>query len=426
MTQTLRALRGMKDILPTETPVWQFLESHLMDIAKRYGYQEIRFPILEFSALFSRSVGNVTDIVEKEMYAFVDRNGEELALRPEGTAGCARAVIEHSLTYASPQRLWYCGPMFRHERPQKGRQRQFHHFGVEALGFDSPAADVECLLMSARLWETLGIGAHVNLQINSLGDTDERMAYRHELQTYFRGFESQLDEESKRRLESNPLRILDSKNPGLQDMIQGAPKLLDYLGEDSRTRFETIQQLLNDAKVAYTVNPLLVRGLDYYSHTVYEWQTEYEGAQNAVCAGGRYDSLIAQLGGPPTPACGFAMGLERIVALIETHVADTFTMAPHFYGILIGEPAVNAGILMAENLRCDLPHARVQLHLSGGGFKSQFKKADKAGAAYALIIGEDELTAGTVTVKPLRGQGEQVNVALSELSAHCNTVLSEC
>lgn len=424
-TQAIQALRGMKDILPSDTPAWQFMEAHLKAVANTYGFSEIRFPILEHYRLFSRSIGEVTDIVEKEMYVFEDRNGDPLALRPEGTASCARAVVEHNLTYAGPQRLWYCGPMFRHERPQKGRQRQFHHFGAEYLGVASPEADAECILMSAKMLHDLGLGPHLTLNLNTLGTLEERKAYRAELLAYFKSHHTLLNDEERARLDANPLRLLDSKNPALVEAIQAAPSLHMHLGDDSKAKFDRICKALDDAGIAFTVNPQLVRGLDYYAHTVYEWQTTHEGAQNAVCAGGRYDGLIEQIGGAPTPACGFAIGLERIMDALLAHALLPALPELDFYMVLIGDAASQRGLLLANQLREALPGVRLQTHLAGGSFKSQFKKADKSGAHYALILGDDEVAQGTVSLKPLRGRGEQHTLQQSECTEYCKRILNE-
>ncbi len=402
----LQSVRGMHDILPQDTPLWQAVESILRRGLDNYGYRQIRLPIVEKTELFKRSIGEVTDIVEKEMYTFTDRNGESLTLRPEGTAGCVRACIEHGLLRGANLRLWYQGPMFRHERPQKGRYRQFHQLGVETYGPKGPDIDAELILLARRWWRELGITDKLELQINSLGTLEERQAYRQELVAYFSTFERALDEDSKRRLHSNPLRILDSKNPDMQSLIEGAPKLIDYLGESSRAHFRGFTDLLDAAGIVYSVNPRLVRGLDYYCLTVFEWVTGELGAQGTVCAGGRYDSLVEQLGGTPTPAAGFALGMERLVSLLE-HSSLAQPAPPHGYMIRVGAAAEKAGLVLAERLRERLPGLRLVVHAGGGSFKSQFKKADKSGAPYALIVGEEEASRQQVSVKPLRKEGIQ-------------------
>jgi histidyl-tRNA synthetase len=411
MSQAIRAVRGMNDILPAEAPLWTHFESVVRDWLAAYGYRELRTPILEHTGLFKRAIGEVTDIVEKEMYTFVDDlNGESLTLRPEGTASGVRAVIEHNLLFDGGKRLWYMGPMFRHERPQKGRYRQFHQVGVEALGFAGPDLDVEHLLMTARLWKRLGLAHHVRLEINTLGGAASRARHRDKLIAYFETRREQLDEDAQRRLYSNPLRILDSKNPAMREMVEAAPKLMDELDEDALNHFAAVRQGLEDAGIAYRINPRLVRGLDYYNYTVFEWITDCLGAQGTVCAGGRYDGLVEQLGGKPAPACGFAMGVERLLALLA-ETGQTFAEpAPDAYIVNVGEAAGRFAQRAAETLR-DAGLA-VVLHGGGGSFKSQMKKADASGARHALIIGEDEAVAGELSIKPLRGGGEQRRVAL--------------
>ena len=367
--------------------------------------------------LFVRSIGEVTDIVEKEMYVFEDRNGDVLALRPEGTAGCVRAVVEHNLTRGQIQKLFYVGPMFRRERPQKGRYRQFHQLGVEVFGVETPEADAELIALTARLWEALGIDG-LRLELNSLGSADSRRRYREVLVAYFRDHYDQLDEDSKRRLETNPLRILDSKNPDMRALIEAAPKLSDYLDEADRAHFEQVRAYLDDLGIEYVVNPTLVRGLDYYNRTVFEWITTDLGAQGTVCAGGRYDGLVAQIGGKPTPAVGFAMGIERLMALLLERNLLPYRSVADVYVVAVGEGAQRPAMVLAEQLREALPTLKVQLNAGGGSFKSQFKKADKSGAAYALVLGEDEVAARQVGVKPLRGQGEQEMVGWDELADH--------
>jgi histidyl-tRNA synthetase len=410
MTKTIQAVRGMNDILPDETHLWQLFEHTVREWLNAYGYREIRMPVLERTELFVRSIGDATDIVEKEMYTFVDElNGESLTLRPEGTASCVRAAIEHNLLYGSSQRLWYSGPMFRHERPQKGRYRQFHQFGVEALGYGGPDMDIEHIVMCARLWRALGL-THVQLELNTLGDTEARARYRTRLVSYLEQHRDALDADSQRRLLTNPLRVLDSKNPAMQQLIEGAPRLAEDLDEDSARHFEAVQIGLRDAGLAYKLNPRLVRGLDYYNRTVFEWTTDRLGAQGTVCAGGRYDGLIEQIGGKPAPACGYAMGSERLLALMSTHTTRAAS-APDVYMLRQGEAAERHAQRLAEQMRD--AGLKVVLHCGGGSFKSQMKKADASGARYAAIIGEDEARAGDLTLKALREQGEQARLALA-------------
>ncbi|WGL17911.1 histidine--tRNA ligase [Microbulbifer bruguierae] len=411
----LRAIRGMNDLLPTQSPVWQYVESTLSELFARYGYSEIRTPILEATQLFARAVGEATDIVEKEMYTFDDKGGDSVTMRPEGTAGTVRAAIQNNLLI-QPQRLWYFGPMFRYERPQKGRLRQFHQFGVEVFGIEGPDIDAEILMMTARLWKQLGVSEHVSLQLNSLGNSESRAAYRDALVEYLSARKDQLDEDSQRRLERNPLRILDSKNAGTQELLADAPCLLDFLDEESRTHFEQLRAFLDSAGVVYEVNPRLVRGLDYYGKTVFEWVTDSLGAQGTVCAGGRYDGLVEQMGGKPTPAVGFGLGVERLVLLLETLqvLPEALDQQIDAYLVAVGDVQSEA-LAAAEQLRTELPWLRLQTHCGGGSFKSQMKKADKSNAEYALIIGEDEAAAGKVTVKSLRSDAEQQTVELAEL-----------
>ena len=424
MSKNIQAVRGMNDILPAETPRWQAVEAVFRRLMAAYGYGEIRLPIVEKTELFKRSIGEVTDIVEKEMYTFEDRNGDSLTLRPEGTAGCVRAGIQHGLLHNQVQRLWYLGPMFRHERPQKGRYRQFHQLGVEVFGLPGPDIDAELILITARLWRELGMDHEVHLEINSLGSSEARRAYRDRLVAYLEAHEADLDEDSRRRLHTNPLRVLDSKNPAMQDLIEAAPKLMDHLDTESREHFESLCARLDAAGIAYRVNPRLVRGLDYYTRTVFEWVTDRLGAQGTVCAGGRYDGLVEQLGGRPTPAVGFALGLERLVALLEEReLPDTTT--PHAYLLLAGEAAEQAGPLLAEKLRDALPQLRLLVHAGGGSFKSQMKKADRSGARLALILGEDEMVAGNIAIKDLRGTGEQQHVKQDELADRLAQMLAD-
>ena len=405
----------MRDLLPDQTPLWQWLEREIGRVIGAYGYQEIRLPLLEATELFERSIGEVTDIVEKEMYSFEDRNGDSLTLRPEGTAGCVRAGIEHGLLHNQVQRLWYQGPMFRHERPQKGRYRQFHQIGVEAFGLPGPDVDIELILMTRRIWRSLGLAA-LELQINSLGTADERAGYREQLVSYLRGHEGLLDDDSRRRLTTNPLRVLDSKNPALAGIIAAAPSLLDFLGAESRAHFDAVCAGLRAAGVAFVVNPRLVRGLDYYARTVFEWVTTELGAQGTVCAGGRYDGLVEQLGGRPTPAVGFAIGLERIAALLETAGGGEGRGAPHAYLVAFGAVAEAEALLLAERMRDCLPWLRLVMHCGGGGPKAQFKRADRSAAAVALVLGESEVARGVVGLKPLRVEGEQEEIRSDELA----------
>ena len=405
----------MHDILPDQTPLWQALEDRARLVLEAYGYEEIRTPLVEMTELFKRSIGEVTDIVEKEMYSFEDRNGDGLSLRPEATASCVRAAIEHGLL-ARPRRLWYRGAMFRHERPQRGRYRQFHQIGVEALGFPGPDVDQEVVLLTRRIWQTLGL-TDLRLEINTLGDPDERIAYREELIRYLAANAERLDEDSRRRLETNPLRVLDSKNPDMQETIAAAPSILDRIGAESRTHFETFRDGLDAVGIAYRVNPRLVRGLDYYNRTVFEWVSDRLGAQGTLCAGGRYDGLVAQLGGHPTPAVGFAMGLERLVELMAAAPPD-LCRPLDVYLVAVGDAAQRAALPLAERLRDAVPGLRLQSHCGGGGFKSQLKKADKSGASLALILGEGELERGVAGVKPLREAVEQQEVPLDALAGY--------
>jgi histidyl-tRNA synthetase len=417
MSQTLQAIRGMNDILPADAERWESFEELIRDWLTAYGYRPIRMPLVEPTPLFARAIGAVTDIVEKEMYSFTDSlNGEQLTLRPEGTASCVRAVLQHNLLYDGPKRLWYMGPMFRHERPQKGRYRQFHQVGIEALGLSGPDIDAEQIIMCDRLWNDLGLNGdgNIKLEINSLGEAEERARHRADLIAYLEKHADQLDEEAKRRLHTNPLRILDTKNPSMQVLVEGAPKLIDYLGEASLKHFAGVQQLLKDAAIPYRINSRLVRGLDYYNLTVFEWVTEALGAQGTICAGGRYDGLVAQLGGKAAPACGFAMGIERLMALLEAKVGFIEPPVPDVYVVHQGEAAQRLAFRAAEVLR-DTGCA-VLTHMGGGSFKSQFKRADASGAQLALIVGDDEAAANAVTIKPLREEAEQQRVPLDQLA----------
>ncbi|PHS26859.1 MAG: histidine--tRNA ligase [Methylophaga sp.] len=413
MAEIIRSIRGMNDILPDVTPYWQAVEKTLKEVLLGYGYQEIRFPIVEKTELFSRSIGEVTDIVEKEMYAFDDRNGDSLALRPEGTAGCLRAAMQNGMLNQT-QRLWYIGPMFRHERPQKGRYRQFHQLGVEAYGFSGPDIDAEMIMMTARLWKRLGLTG-LSLQINSLGSPDARLAYRDTLISYFESHQSELDEDSQRRLYTNPLRILDSKNPAMQALNDAAPKLLDYLDDESKQDFESLCKSLDDAGIAYEINPRLVRGLDYYSKTVFEWVTDHLGSQGTVCAGGRYDGLVAQLGGRAATAIGFAIGLERLIALLEEMDSLPKISSPDAYMVVVGEQATKQSLLLAEQLRNEIPNLKLITHCGGGSFKNQFKRADRSGARWTLILGDDEIDQHVVGVKTM-ATGEQKTVPWDALA----------
>ena len=422
MSEKIQAIRGMHDVLPEQSPHWQRVEAELRRVMAAYGYQEIRLPIVEKTELFKRSIGEVTDIVEKEMYTFDDRNGDSLTLRPEGTAGCLRACLEHGLLHNQIQKLWYLGPMFRHERPQKGRYRQFYQFGVETYGLAGPDIDLELILLCRRLWRALGIESQLRLEINSLGTAAERLEYRKGLVAYFRQHLDQLDEDSLRRLETNPLRILDSKNPDLKAVIAGAPVLTEALGEVSRAHFDRLLADLEAQGVAYVVNPRLVRGLDYYSNTVFEWITESLGAQGTVCAGGRYDGLVEQLGGKGSSAIGFALGMERLIELVnETNAAVEMPTAD-VYLIVAGDAAERMGVRLAENLRDQFPNLRLQIHLGGGGFKSQFKRADRSGAEIGLVIGDDEARDGLVGVKFLRREAEQQKVAEADVASLIETL----
>ncbi|KEF32573.1 Histidyl-tRNA synthetase [Marinobacter nitratireducens] len=409
----------MNDILPEQTPVWQYLESTVRGVLAQYGYQEIRMPIVEQTDLFKRSIGEVTDIVEKEMYTFEDRNGDSLTLRPEGTAGCVRAAEEHGLLFNQTRRLWYTGPMFRHERPQKGRYRQFHQIGVECFGIDGPDIDAELLILTSRLWKALGLVEHTRLEINSIGTSEARKVYRQALVEYLGAFKDDLDADSKRRLETNPLRILDSKDQGTRKILENAPSLDDYLDDESKEHFDQLKALLDAAGVDYTVNPALVRGLDYYGKTVFEWITDSLGAQGTVCAGGRYDGLVQQLGGKPTKAVGFAMGVERLILLLETLdlIPGSVNNDADIYVTAMGDKAVASAMALAENLRSELPGRVIVTHCGGGSFKSQMKKADRSGARYAVILGENEIEQGTAGVKPLRADEAQQEVAQADLAS---------
>ncbi|WP_312960937.1 histidine--tRNA ligase [Stutzerimonas nitrititolerans] len=418
MSKSLQAIRGMNDILPAQTPAWRYLESTFVQLLDSYGYSEIRLPIVEYTELFARGIGEGTDVVDKEMYTFLDRNEESLTLRPEGTAGCVRAVLEHGLTGGGQvQKLWYTGPMFRYEKPQKGRYRQFHQVGVEVFNQPGPDVDAELIVLTARLWKQLGMADAVTLQLNSLGSSEARAIYRDALVAYLQERFDQLDEDSQRRLTTNPLRILDSKNAQTQALLADAPTLADFLDEESRAHFEGLKARLDAVGIAYEINPKLVRGLDYYGRTVFEWVTDKLGAQGTVCAGGRYDGLVSQFGGKPTPGVGFAMGVERLVLLLETLalLPEELNRPAHAFICAFGEAAELAALSLAERLRDALPGLRLLVNAGGGSFKSQFKKADKSGARFALILGEDELAGRVVGCKPLRDDSEQQSIAWDAL-----------
>jgi len=415
MAATLQAVRGMNDVLPEEAAVWEFLEDAAREVFRQYGYRNIRTPVVEPTPLFVRAIGEVTDVVEREMYTFEDKlNGESLTLRPEATAGIVRAAIEHNLTYERPQRVWTAGPMFRHERPQKGRYRQFHQFNVEALGFEGPDVDAEQIVMLARLWQKLGLAGGIALKINSLGDLHERLDHRNALVAYFTKHKADLDDDSRRRLDTNPLRILDSKNPSLEALVGGAPKMIEFIADKSLSHFDGLKALLAESAIAFEVDPRLVRGLDYYNRTVFEWVTDRLGAQGTVAGGGRYDGLFEQLGGKRSFACGVAIGIERMVLLLQ-EAATVPVVAPLAYVVHLSEAGAKLASRVGEMLR-DAGNAIV-VNAGGGSIKSQMKKADASGAAYALIIGEDEVAAGNVSVKPLRGGGEQIAVSVSDVAA---------
>ena len=415
MAKVIQAIRGMNDCAPTESPLWQWVEGQVKQVLASYGYSEVRMPIVESTPLFARAIGEVTDVVSKEMYTFWD-NDEQLTLRPEGTAGCVRAAIEHGWIYNNEQRLWYMGPMFRHERPQKGRYRQFHQAGVEVFGIANPEIDAELIILTARLWKALGIDQHVSLQLNSIGSLEARANYRSALVAFLENHQDLMSDEEKERLVKNPLRILDTKNQALQEVLNDAPKLLDYLDEESRTHFATLCQLLDDMGIAYEVNPKLVRGLDYYNKTVFEWVTSALGAQGTVCGGGRYDGLVEQLGGHAAPGVGFAMGLERLVLLVqEVNAALPVANTVDVYLVYSGEGATLNAFQLAETIRSALPQVRVMTHCSGGKFQKQFKRADKVDAKLALVIGESEVAEKTVVVKDLRSRAEQVTISQADI-----------
>ena len=418
MAKNIQAIRGMNDCSPTESPLWQWIEGQVRQILSSYGYSEVRMPIVESTPLFARAIGEVTDVVSKEMYTFWD-NDEQLTLRPEGTAGCVRAAIEHGWIYNNEQRLWYMGPMFRHERPQKGRYRQFHQAGVEVFGIATPEIDAELIILTARLWKALGIDQHVSLQLNSIGSLEARANYRSALVAFLENHQDLMSEEEKERLVKNPLRILDTKNQALQDILDSAPKLLDYLDDESREHFAQLCGLLDAVGIQYEINPKLVRGLDYYNKTVFEWVTSALGAQGTVCGGGRYDGLVEQLGGHATSGVGFAMGLERLVLLVqEVNKSIPVKSAVDIYVVYQGEGTTLAAFQLAEKLRSELPHLSTMLHCSGGNFKKQFRRADKSGATLALVLGESEVQNNQVVVKHLLGTAEQQTIDVANLIEH--------
>ena len=424
MSKKLQAIRGMNDILPEQTPIWQHVESEFRHLLNSFAYREIRMPMVEPTELFKRSIGEVTDIVEKEMYTFEDRNGESLTLRPEGTASCVRACEEHGLLYNQIQRLWYTGPMFRYEKPQKGRYRQFHQIGVESFGMAGPDIDAELILMTANFWQRLGVDKVVTLELNSLGSNEARADYKQALVNYLNQYKDQLDEDSQRRLDSNPLRILDSKDANTQSILEAAPKLIDYLDEESKEHFEGLKSALDYLGIKYVENPKLVRGLDYYNRTVFEWVTDKLGAQGTVCAGGRYDGLVTQLGGRATPAVGFAMGVERLILLLETlGLTDSLIPDLDIYVTAVGSGTSQAGLGLANTIRATIPSAKVLCHCGGGSFKSQMKKADKSGAKIALILGEDEVAKQQVGVKYLREEKDQETIAFADLVDYLKSAL---
>jgi histidyl-tRNA synthetase len=421
MAKVIQSIRGMHDILPDQSASWLHLENTIRELFTQYGYRELRTPVLESTDLFCRSIGEVTDIVEKEMYTFDDRNGDSLTLRPECTASCVRAGIQHGLLYNQQQRIWYIGPMFRHERPQKGRYRQFYQAGIETYGIAGPDIDAEVIAVSARLWKRLGI-KNVELQINSLGSNEARNKYKEVLVKYLQENEEILDEDSKRRMQSNPLRVLDSKNPKLQEMIEAAPQLLNHLDDESQQHFDRLKELLDGLEIDYVINPRLVRGLDYYCRTVFEWVTTELGTQGTICAGGRYDGLVEQLGGKPNTGYGFAMGLERILLLLEEQGVESPNFDPNIYLVTQGENAEKEGLKITETLRDALPNLRITNNCGGGSFKAQMKRADKSGAAYAIILGDNELTERVVSLKPLRLKSEQSQISFDDLASHLATL----
>ncbi|MGQ0834856.1 MAG: histidine--tRNA ligase [Gammaproteobacteria bacterium] len=423
MTAQIQPIRGMNDVLPGDVGAWQHLESTARELLAAYGYEEIRVPLVERTDLFQRAIGEHTDVVEKEMYSFTDQGGDHLTLRPEATAGIVRAAISNGLLRGARLKLWCMGPMFRHERPQKGRYRQFHQIDIEAIGFAGPDADAELIALTARLWRALGL-SRVKLQLNSLGTAESRRAYRERLAGYFRAHAGELDADSRRRLEGNPLRILDSKNPAMQSLIGGAPLLTEHLDVESRAHFDALRKALDELGIPYEVNPRLVRGLDYYSRTVFEWITDVLGAQDAVCSGGRFDGLIAQLGGEATPAVGCAMGMERIVEMLRETSAAATVQTADVYVVVSGERGGAAALAIAERLRDELPRRRIELNLGGGNFKAQFRRADRSGARLALIVGDDEVARGVVGLKPLRSESGQTDCPVAGLAASVEAALA--
>jgi len=421
MAKLIKSIRGMHDVLPDDSFRWQAFETVIRQLMAGYGYKEIRMPLVESTDLFCRSIGEVTDIVEKEMYTFEDRNGDKLTLRPEGTASCVRAGIQHGLLHNQVQRLWYSGPMFRHERPQKGRYRQFHQFGAEVYGIETPDIDAELILIGARLWQQLGLTG-VRLELNTLGSNQARSEYKQVLVDYLKQHHELLDEDSLRRLETNPLRVLDSKNPAMKDMLDNAPALIDHLDDESRQQFDKLKASLDVVGVKYTINPRLVRGLDYYCKTVFEWVTDELGAQGTICAGGRYDGLVEQLGGKATPAIGFALGMERILSLLESQQQQQ-PPGIDVYLVMLGEASELKGLQLAEEIRQQQPGVKMIAHCGGGSLKSQMKKADKSGASIALILAEDELNKAQVTVKYLREKKEQASVSFDELAEFITNIV---
>ena len=420
----IQAITGMKDLLPEETPLWEKVEGILRETVESYGYSEIRMPILEKTDLFVRSIGEVTDVVEKEMYSFEDVGGDKLSLRPEGTAGCVRACNEHGIIHNQERRLWYMGPMFRHEKPQKGRYREFHQFGIEVFGLTGPDIDAEILMLTNRIWQKFGISDHVKLELNSLGSAEERKQYRSRLVSFLEEHKDVLDEDSKRRMYTNPLRVLDSKNEAVQELLKDAPKLSDFFGEETKAHFSGLRQLLDEAGIRYEINDRLVRGLDYYNYTVFEWVTDLLGAQSTICGGGRYDGLVEQLGGQSSPAVGCAIGLERFMLVAEA-VGQKESRGPvDVYFCSMGENARSRSFQIAEQLRTGIKGLRLMMNCGDGAFKKQFKKADKSGARYALVLGDDELEKGMIAVKDLRNDGSQQEVAIGDLPGFLSSALS--
>lgn len=422
MAKNIKSIRGVHDILPEQSGTWQYLENTFRQLLSSYGYHEIRMPILESTELFIRSIGEVTDIVEKEMYTFTDRNNSSLTLRPEGTAGCVRAGIQHGLFHNQQRRLWYTGPMFRREKPQKGRYRQFHQLGVETVGMSGPDIDAELIALTARLWETLGL-KNIRLELNSIGSTASRQHYKQVLVDYFSAHMDQLDADSQRRLQTNPMRILDSKNTAMQEVIANAPSILEHLDEASAAHFEQLKMLLDNMNIAYTINPRLVRGLDYYSKTVFEWVTDELGSQGTVCGGGRYDGLIKQLGGRETTACGFGLGIERLLGIMEVQGIQAPQQTVDFYFIMVGDSTQQVAMPLAEQLREALPQATIICNSGGGSFKAQIKRADKSGAQYALIMGEDEVKNNTIAIKPLRTRDAQQTLDQDQLITYSQSLI---